>query len=190
MASLADRSLELHLRDRRPLRGRGDRGPARARRRGRWRRRRHVFVVTRPRRAWRPGVVDRVRGLLEAAGLDGRRLRGRRAEPGHGVDRARAAPPSRLRDRGHGRRAGRRRLVDGHGQGHLAPRAQRRRRAGARLPPRGPHAGWPDRRRPDDRRDRRRDAHASASSRTRRPDARTTSAIPRSCRSGPSSTRP
>ena len=76
-----------------------------------------MFLVTDP-GVPRLGVVDRVLAVLAAAGVATAVVRRRRAEPGRSTRRARRAALAGLRARRHGRRAGRRRLVDGHGQGH------------------------------------------------------------------------
>ena len=185
MTRLADRSIEMVLRNRVYFGvGAIERLPEVVAAAGGSR----VFVVTDP-GVQRSGVIDRVLGVLAAAGVETGGLRRGRAEPRRLDRRARRGGAARLRPRRHGRRAGRRRLVDGHGQGA--------RPAGDQRPPvweleyDGPSLtpGPPDRRRADDRRDRRRDQQRSASSPTRRPGARATSAIRRCCRWRRSSTR-
>ena len=131
-------------------------------------------------RPGRPAIRGHRDGPGRAPGLGRgrRRVRRGRTEPGRLDRRARRGRPARLRAGRHGRRPGRRRLRDGHRQGPGPARGQSDAGLGARVRRSGPgaRAGRSSRsRRPPGPGPRR---TASASSPTRPPGARATSAIP------------
>ena len=148
-----------------------------------------VFVVTDP-GVRGSGVIDRVLGVLAAAGLETAVFAEVEPNPAAStVERGAAALRAFglsgtvvVRDR--------RRLVDGRGQGDRP--ARRERPAVWDLEYDGPDLtpGRPDRRGPDDGRHRRRDEPLRGHHRRGRRAARTTSAIRRCCPSRRSSTRP
>ncbi len=148
-----------------------------------------VFIVTDP-GVVASGVIDAVRAVLEAAGMHGRRLCRGRTEPGPASIAARQRRPRGVRARGT--------VVVPVGGGSSMDSAKAislHAANGGDVLAMGYHredltAGRPVDRRPDDRRDGCRMPHASVSSRTKWPGARTTSATRPCCPSGRSWTRP
>ena len=179
MTTLADRSLEIHLRGRSASGSvRSRRSPVVVRDAGSER----AFVVTDP-GVMRSGVAAQVVDALEDVGIGTSLFDEVEPNPGTTTVARGSGRAGLVRPGGHGRRPGRWRLVDGQRQGDGAPRANGE-EVWPRLPPRRRRSRRPGRRGPDDRGHRARRRTPTGSSPTRRPGARTTSGIRPCCRAG------